>query len=57
MCGSVCKRVDNSGGDGIEVVRKIKEAFVMEGIACKVSAASLKQVNYLEKAASRELTM
>lgn len=44
-------RVDNSGGDGIEVVRKIKEAFVMEGIACKVSAASLKQVNYLEKAA------
>ena len=50
-------RVDNSGGDGIEVVRKIKEAFVMEGIACKVSAASLKQVNYLEKAASRELTM
>ena len=35
-------RVDNSGGDGIEVVRKIKEAFVMEGIACKVSAASLK---------------
>ena len=23
----------------------------MEGIACKVSAASLKQVNYLEKAA------
>lgn len=44
-------RIDNSGGDGIEVVRKIKAAFVMEGIGCKVSAASLKQANYLEKAA------
>lgn len=44
-------RIDNSGGDGIEVVRKIKDAFVMERIDCKVSAASLKQANYLEKAA------
>lgn len=44
-------RVDKAGGDGIEVVRKIKDAFIMEGIGCKVSAASLKQANYLEKAA------
>ena len=43
-------RIDNAGGDGIEVVRKIKEAFTMAKIDCKVSAASLKQAVYLEKA-------
>lgn len=44
-------RIDGSGGNGIDVVRRIKQAFVMEGLDCKVSAASLKQANYLEEAA------
>lgn len=44
-------RIDNAGGDGIQVVKKIKDAFVMEGLKCKVSAASLKSAIYLEKAA------
>ena len=44
-------RIDNAGGDGLAVVKMIKDAFILEGIDCKVSAASLKQANYLEKAA------
>ncbi len=44
-------RIDNAGGDGIGVVKKIKDAFVLEGMDCKVSAASLKSAVYLEKAA------
>lgn len=44
-------RIDNAGGDGLDVVKRIKKAFVMEGIECKVSAASLKHAVYLEKAA------
>ena len=44
-------RLDNAGGNGLEVVKNIKEAFLKEGITdCKVSAASLKSAIYLEKA-------
>ena len=32
-------------------MKKIKDAFVLEGMDCKVSAASLKSAVYLEKAA------
>lgn len=45
-------RLDNAGGDGIEVVRRIKDVFLKEGIThCKVSAASLKSAIYIERAA------
>lgn len=33
-------RLDKNGGDGIEVVRRIKQAFVAHNIDCVVSAAS-----------------
>ena len=43
-------RLDKNGGDGIDVVRRIKEAFVSHGIDCVVSAASLKTPLDLQRA-------
>ena len=43
-------RLDKNGGDGIEVVRRIKQAFVAHNIDCVVSAASLKTPLSLQEA-------
>ena len=44
-------RIDRTGGEGIEVVRRIKEAFMIEGLDTMVSAASLKSPLAIEQAA------
>lgn len=42
-------RLDNVGGDGIEVIRKIYDAFKIQNIKCHISAASIKNALYVEK--------
>ena len=54
-CGAVCvavyvSRLDNAGGDGLDVVKKIKQAFTLNHITCHISAASIHSAITLEKA-------
>ena len=43
-------RLDRNGGNGIETVRRIKQAFLDHGIDCIVSAASIKSAGEVERA-------
>ncbi|QOY60154.1 transaldolase family protein [Thermophilibacter immobilis] len=43
-------RLDKNGGNGIDVVRRIKQAFLGHDISCVVSAASLKTPLALQEA-------
>lgn len=43
-------RLDRNGSNGIECVRRIKEAFLAHDIRCNVSAASIKSAGEVERA-------
>lgn len=43
-------RLDRNGGNGIETIRRIKQAFLEHGIDCVVSAASIKSAGEVERA-------
>ncbi|MVN88680.1 fructose-6-phosphate aldolase [Deinococcus sp. HMF7620] len=44
-------RVDDTGADGIELIRQIKEAYVLGGIDTKVLAASIRHPQHVVQAA------